>query len=883
MFTWNFQYVSNAKLAETFSQLMLSSQEQDVLVRIHTAIHSRDEALTLARFIKGLLPKAHIFGTSTSAVIYGGKLFSNQCLISVSLMTSGYIKSGVLQLLDPETGAPYSPDILCNSVKDAVVTDDTSLLLTFLSGRYLAIHEFVEKSNELFPGVQMTGGIANTGEDFLLRGIQRGFVFNETGVYDNAVIVASINGPSVENCTSYASGAAPIGEEMEITESFGNCILTIDGKEATGNYFAGIDDDFGEKSGFSNLFPFVYTETENVPIFINYSGKKSLSEILPPDIPQNKPFYESRPEIDIYSDTGFLSVDHAVRKGRKVRRAFIYDRNIVQDCRALFRKIENFKKAETLFAYSCIIRSMIYSNCAKWELSVYEKTNISGCITLGEIINHEGRNIFGNCTFVISAVGENDSRQEFNPYAFSHTDALSADNRDLIKYLTYMETRFEKDQKMAAADSIKAFVRDCEMSVLYSANEELPNFAALSIDMKTKSYDRVCVIKVTDVESMHMVFTEQNIDLTYRWFLGKCTAFARWKHYNVYLINKWQLAIAAANYLVSLNDFVSDMEILQNELFESNEENIAIVPLFCVLDGCNSDNFESTFVSAYMEMRSRNNQFFVKETGEQTVDVDQIREKYHMVNVINYAITHDKVIPYFQGIYDNKQKKINHYESLMRIADEKGTIYYPGSFLEVARSYGLLYDSLSSAMVHKVFEKFKDSVSCSVSINLGMRDIRNKKLTDYIYGFLSTVMHPENFVFEILENEDIDDYDALMSFVDTIHQLGGLVSIDDFGSGFSNLKHIASIHSDYIKIDGSIVRKCSEDPELEKLVALISGWKNLSLHKVSIIAEFVENNEIQEVLMRYDIDYSQGYLFARPQPEIDIDRKEGSEAADGDR
>ena len=80
--------------------------------------------------------------------------------------------------------------------------------------------------------------------------------------------------------------------------------------------------------------------------------------------------------------------------------------------------------------------------------------------------------------------------------------------------------------------------------------------------------------------------------------------------------------------------------------------------------------------------------------------------------------------------------------------------------------------------------------------------------------------HPENFVFEILENEDIDDYDEMINFVDKIHSLGAQISIDDFGSGFSNLQHIASIHSDYLKIDGSIVRKCCEDKEAENLIAL---------------------------------------------------------------
>ena len=89
MFTWNFQYVSKTILAETFNQLMLNSNQGDILIRIHTAIHLEEEAVDLARFIKNLVPSAKIFGTSTSAVIHMGKLVQNQCVISVTQMSGG--------------------------------------------------------------------------------------------------------------------------------------------------------------------------------------------------------------------------------------------------------------------------------------------------------------------------------------------------------------------------------------------------------------------------------------------------------------------------------------------------------------------------------------------------------------------------------------------------------------------------------------------------------------------------------------------------------------------------------------------------------------------------------------------------------------------------
>ena len=126
----------------------------------------------------------------------------------------------------------------------------------------------------------------------------------------------------------------------------------------------------------------------------------------------------------------------------------------------------------------------------------------------------------------------------------------------------------------------------------------------------------------------------------------------------------------------------------------------------------------------------------------------------------------------------------------------------------------------------------------------------------------------ENFVFEILENEDIDNYDELVAFVDRIHFFGGKISIDDFGSGYSNLMHIANIHSDFLKIDGSIIRNACTDEQSANLISLIMYWKKISNMQFKIVAEFVENAEIQNMLMKHGIDYSQGYYFSKPAPDL---------------
>ncbi len=112
----------------------------------------------------------------------------------------------------------------------------------------------------------------------------------------------------------------------------------------------------------------------------------------------------------------------------------------------------------------------------------------------------------------------------------------------------------------------------------------------------------------------------------------------------------------------------------------------------------------------------------------------------------------------------------------------------------------------------------------------------------------------------------MDEYETLLRFVNNIHKLGGKTSIDDFGSGYSNLLHIVNIPADFLKIDGAIIRECCKNKASEGLVQLISAWNRMSERDTRIVAEYVENEAIQNKLLRYHIDYSQGYLFSRPDP-----------------
>ena len=847
MFTWNIQYVSQKRLADTLNQLMISEEgDRNVLIRIHTAVHTAEDAVALAAMIKGLIPGAQILGTSTSAIICEGKLYHDQCLISVTQMDGGNVRTRRIPLR--KEGAMIPAEKACALATEQMVRKDTKLLFVFAPESYPDIERFVNISNEKMPDVQMIGGVTDSND--IIGG--SGFVFDENGWSREDMILAALGGEELDCCAGFATGVQVVGETHEITEAQGTRILGVDGKPAV----SFLSDGLGRKITASPEIGFYF------PLAYSFEGT---------DIPF---VYGCR-------EDGGINTNHTITAGRKIRRGFFYDRKIISDDRFLYRRMESFPKGETLFAYSCKDRYRIYPNSVNWELSAYQNSNCSGCLTRGEIGVAEGRKAFTNCAFAMAAAGEKTETQQMNPYVFSHTGALAEDNQKLIGFLAEaaMSDRSDEGTDAAMKESIRGFVDSCRQMFFYTEKGNIANEAALFMDIQVGGYDRVCLIDMPELRTIHAAFSEQEIEKTHSYYMSECAAFAAQKNYRTYLLKQWQMAVAVPSYMVSLEEFTEDMKLLQNQLFQPKDGYIPIVTVFCVIDECTAENLHSVYNAARLEMIRKNLLFHSCNGKEEDLDEKGILEKYHMVHVINDALMNDTVIPYYQGIFDNKTKTIHHYEALMRLKDGNGKIYSPYAFLDVARSYGLLYDKLNREMLRKVFEQFRDIEDKSVSVNLGMRDIKNEELTRYIYSFLSTAPHPENFIFEILENEDMDDYELILRFVDNIHKLGGKISIDDFGSGYSNLLHVISIPNDYLKIDGSIVRECNVNPASESLVKMISGWYRDNGQNAKLIAEYVENEEIQKKLLEYGIDYSQGYLFSKPAPEVPED---GEKSTGGD-
>ncbi|WP_200762802.1 EAL domain-containing protein [Nitrosophilus alvini] len=244
---------------------------------------------------------------------------------------------------------------------------------------------------------------------------------------------------------------------------------------------------------------------------------------------------------------------------------------------------------------------------------------------------------------------------------------------------------------------------------------------------------------------------------------------------------------------------------------------------------------------------------------------EKIEENLEKTKILKEAIEKDKIVPCFQPIIDNKTGDVVKFEALGRIESDENELVTVYDFLDIAKE-AKLYELITHSMLIKCFEKFAVH-KYEFSVNLSMEDLTNKRTMDLLKNLLNT--HPETakrVTFELLEAEAITDYDVLKDFTALVKSKGAKVAIDDFGSGYSNFEHILNIDIDYIKIDGSLIKNLDKNKNAKLIVETVVAFAKKA--GIKTVAEYVHSGEIAKIVKEMGIDYSQGYIYSKPEKNL---------------
>jgi PAS domain S-box-containing protein len=239
----------------------------------------------------------------------------------------------------------------------------------------------------------------------------------------------------------------------------------------------------------------------------------------------------------------------------------------------------------------------------------------------------------------------------------------------------------------------------------------------------------------------------------------------------------------------------------------------------------------------------------------------EAKKNMEIIKMVKIALDNYKIVSYFQPIINNKTRLIEKYESLVRLVDEEGNVLSPYHFLDISKK-GSYYNKITHRVLENSF-KILEHITTKISINLSSLDIEKEETRAKLFSLLQEYKeHASRVVFELLEDEVVRDFAVIKSFIKQVKKLGVKIAIDDFGAGYSNFERLLDFEPDILKIDGSLVRNIVKDAYSKNVVETIVTFAKKQ--NIITIAEYVENEEIFNILNEMGVDYSQGYYFGEP-------------------
>lgn len=251
------------------------------------------------------------------------------------------------------------------------------------------------------------------------------------------------------------------------------------------------------------------------------------------------------------------------------------------------------------------------------------------------------------------------------------------------------------------------------------------------------------------------------------------------------------------------------------------------------------------------------------------INSEDFKLKSELDDVIADAIEHKKFQMYYQPIYSARKMKFVSAEALIRLIDDKYGFVSPGLFIPAAEASGAIHqigdyvlDAVCSFMSRADLKKM--GLEC-VEINLSVAQCVE---TDLVYKVLNTLDKYDLDVSRInLEiTETAADFDPSMvdRNVNRLSEKGIKFSLDDYGTGYSNIKRVTALPIDLVKLDKSFVDEM-DDPQM--WIVIKNTVNMLHEMKKDILVEGVEEEKTLNRFLNLGCEYIQGYYFSRPLPE----------------
>ncbi len=296
-------------------------------------------------------------------------------------------------------------------------------------------------------------------------------------------------------------------------------------------------------------------------------------------------------------------------------------------------------------------------------------------------------------------------------------------------------------------------------------------------------------------------------------------------------------------------------------------QNTRIVPalLFSLTDLALGDPIRHVYITLEEAKKTKKTLVYSEELDSQEQFLKGLEES----KTVSEAFEKNLFFPVFQGIRDNRRcsphyQKIHKFECLIRL--QSGEKVLSPFFFIKALEQGHQLSRATKIMIMKSCEAMAP-YTYDFSLNLTEQDLLDESMLEYIlFQFEGNRIDPQRVTFEILEGIGSLESDIILQFLHTLKTKGCKIAIDDFGAEQSNIGRLLNFEPDFIKIDARFIKNLATD---KKSRIIVENVYDLATRiGAEVVAEFVENEAIQQVIEDIGIHFSQGYLFSAPKADL---------------
>lgn len=283
-----------------------------------------------------------------------------------------------------------------------------------------------------------------------------------------------------------------------------------------------------------------------------------------------------------------------------------------------------------------------------------------------------------------------------------------------------------------------------------------------------------------------------------------------------------------------------------------------------------SENLASVLSAADMACYSAKdlgrNRVHVFEASDQ--EVADRKVEMNWVARINDALNDSQFVLYGQRIAPiSDDSSLYRQELLVRMQDEDGSHIPPGAFLPAAARYNSI-SKIDLWVITHAFKFYQELASGGqdtglLCINISGDSLVQGELVEFVCENAKRYqVESNNICFEITETEAVTNLNDARDIINRLKDAGFKFALDDFGSGMSSFSYLKNLPVNYLKIDGSLVKDIVDEEVSRAMVEMITRIAHIM--GMQTIAEFVENDDILNVLKEIGVDYAQGYGIDMP-------------------